>query len=584
MATERVEAIFKSVSQKLEEIVPSERFYVVLYDPTRKNLSFPFIRHDGAVLSQAEFPWLMRSIHSEDVLPDWVITHGESMLVESGLSAHLETKQIGYWPNNPFPESWLGVPLTIGEQVLGALVVESWDLSHSLNQNAHRVLSTIARQTATAIEKIRLYEQLERKVFHLQTLNDLGQQLMKGLAKQESEILDLVHMYATQLDLDTSSLFIAFYEANPAVRDSEGHIYGNLRYALAYQEGRKASIPNRPVSNGLTEYVIRTKQSFNAPEVEATHQEFKEEEIDKIPRSWLGVPMIAEGQVFGVIALRNYEVDHAFTQGDQSILEILSGQVAISLLNLRYYQALQRETTQRISVEKTAIMSTMAAEFAHKMNNIAGTIPIRVNLAKTELEPGSPRDERILKQLDKIESETKNLLSAAQAIRESADLGKSRSPEIVDVNELLETAIARAKHTQINSQNTVQTYTKFEPNLPQIKVDRNTLLDTLTSIIKNGFEAIVERGEIMVTSYRCRVESKPGIEITIHDNGKGIPPTDLPKIFDLLYTTKGEKGLGFGLWRDRVFIKNIGGDIDVTSEVNHGSTFIIRIPIDQTAP
>ena len=104
MATERVEAIFKWVSQKLEEIVPSERFYVVLYDPTRKNLSFPFIRHDGAVLSQAEFPWLMRSIHSEDVLPDWVITHGESMLVESGLSAHLETKQIGYWPNNPFPE------------------------------------------------------------------------------------------------------------------------------------------------------------------------------------------------------------------------------------------------------------------------------------------------------------------------------------------------------------------------------------------------------------------------------------------------------------------------------------------------
>ena len=225
--------------------------------------------------------------------------------------------------------------------------------------------------------------------------------------------------------------------------------------------------------------------------MEATHQEFKEEEIDKIPRSWLGVPMIAEGQVFGVIALRNYEVDHAFTQGDQSILEILSGQVAISLLNLRYYQALQRETTQRISVEKTAIMSTMAAEFAHKMNNIAGTIPIKVNLAKTELEPGSPRDERILSNLIKL-NPRQRIYSRQHRPSARVLIWGNEIPEIVDVNELLETAIARAKHTQINSQNTVQTYTKFEPNLPQIKVDRNTLLDTLTSIIKNGFEAIVE--------------------------------------------------------------------------------------------
>jgi two-component system NtrC family sensor kinase len=119
----------------------------------------------------------------------------------------------------------------------------------------------------------------------------------------------------------------------------------------------------------------------------------------------------------------------------------------------------------------------------------------------------------------------------------------------------------------------------FSDKLPLIQIERNTFLDVLTSIVKNGVEAIEDQGTVTIkTDLTVRVEKK-FLEIQVSDTGKGILPSDLPKIFDLFYTTKGGKGLGFGLWRDRTFIKRLGGEIDVESELGKGSIFTIRIPV-----
>lgn len=578
MSTNKIETIIQAVDRRMAELISAERFYTILYEPKRQEISFPWMR---AGKESGQPPWTPRSIQ-ENLLPDLLMIQGRSILINRETSSWFEDEHIQYWPDDNPPFSWLGVPMVIEGRAIGALVAENLQKAVYFTDNDLRIMETISRQAANAINNSQLNEQLDIKITNLRILNQVGQQLMKGFVKDEEEILGLIHKSATDLKLDTRNMYIAFYDSDPDLPDTPEKIHGGLRFALAYDEGKEIMISDRPARNGLTEYVIRTKESFSPPDVNKAYQELAQDQIGKIPRSWLGVPMIAEGRVFGVIALRNNIIEQAYSNNDRETLELLAAQAAIAILNMRYFDALQREIEQRVSVEKTAVMSTMAAEFAHKMNNIAGTIPVRVGVAKAELDATNPRDEKILKQLNNIEAEATYLLQAAQEIRGSFDLVEKRI-EFVNINKLLETAITRAKTIQINVQNNVLVEKIFQDDLPTLNANRTALLDTFTNLIKNGFEAIEENGTIIITTRIGRLEGKRAIQTEIADSGKGIVPSELSKIFDFQYTTKGMKGLGFGLWRDKVFIKSLGGDINVISELGRGTTVKVTIPIEKIA-
>ena len=579
MNTERMTAILNSVSQRVEKLVPSGRFYVVLYDPKENQLSFPLVRDGEKDLST----WDARPCGSDDTLPDLVIVKAKSMLYENDLLSRFEIGEIDYWPDEKnIPYSWLGVPLVVGEQVLGALVVESWQKTYSFNKNDETTLATVARQAAIALENIRIYEQLEnaneqlkRRADNLRVLNDVGRQLASGLAKQEKEILDLTRDGVAKLKMDTSDMYIALYDPDPDRPDTAEEIYGMLRFALEFQDGKPISTKSRLAKNGLAEVVIRTKQSFHPPDVQKAHFELGQTHTRPIPRSWMGIPLVSEGRVFGVIVLRNYKFENAYTADDEEILEILAGQSAIALQNLRLYKAEKLAQEQKSATENMAIMSFTAAEFAHKMNNLAGTIPIKIDMAESLLDADDPKDVKIIEHLKKIRNEADGILSAAKEIRESSE---PRAPEEINPHQLLDLAISRAKNTRQNAQSKVEISKILAENLPFIQAERNSLLDTLTSIIKNGIEAIDVQGTVTIKTCRAQRDEKKFVEIEISDTGRGIPSSDLSKIFDLFYTTKGGKGLGFGLWRDRIFIKRLGGEIDVQSELGKGSTFTIRIP------
>jgi signal transduction histidine kinase len=245
---------------------------------------------------------------------------------------------------------------------------------------------------------------------------------------------------------------------------------------------------------------------------------------------------------------------------------------------VRLYDLWIREQEKIIAMEKFSVMSQVAGEFAHRMNNLVGTIPVRINLAKAKLNPSDPRDVEIIKQLEKIYADSQQLLQAAQQIKETT---ATRAPELVNINELVDIAIGKALSflPGIESRVTVLS-DNLNPNLPKIQVERSELLDTLTNIIKNGLDAMPEGGTLTVETRLGRLANNDCIEVAVTDTGKGIPPENLSKIFDLFFTTK-PGGLGFGLWKDKVYIQRIGGDIEVRSKVLEETTFVIKIPIDR---
>jgi len=577
MITDRIENILNAVYQRVQALVPADRFYVILFDPKKEELNFPLVSKQDARVPKNLASGAKLSYDPRTRLPDYLICHAENILLQQNVPSQLENLDVKYWPGKECPQSWLGVPLKINERAIGALVVENWQTSRSFNENDQGLLTTFARQAAIAITNARLYEDLERKIDNLRILNKSAQQLTRGLVKREHEILALLYQGATDLQMDTRNMYIAFYEPDSDQPDTADQVHGMLRFALAYEDGQQISMQDRSAMDGLTGIIISTKESFNPPDVQSVHKRLAMSHRRRIPRSWLGVPMLSEGQGFGVIVLRDYEHEATYTKDDQEMLEILAGQAAVALQNLRLYQSQQREQEKRKAAENMAVMSQVAAEFAHKMNNLAGTIPIRIAMAKAQLSPSDARDGKILEQLTKIEKETEGILNAAHEIRRSSE---KTAEEKVDVNELLELAIARAQNAQ-GTQNKVDVFRKFSPELTSVMAQRNSFLDTLTSIIKNSFEAISETGSITVTTRRMKLYGQDAIEIAIADTGRGIPASNLSKIFDLFFTTKGDAGLGFGLWRDKIFIMKLGGDIDVQSKEHEGTTFTLRIPTKQ---
>ncbi|MFA9457454.1 PAS domain S-box protein [Halalkalibacter sp. AB-rgal2] len=158
------------------------------------------------------------------------------------------------------------------------------------------------------------------------------------------------------------------------------------------------------------------------------------------------------------------------------------------------------------------------------------------------------------------------------------------------LNELLLLAKPQVKHLEKHDLNQILTQVKsiLEPqciienvqivtdlNGPVfVKCDENELKQVFINLIKNGIDAMPKGGEITI---RSSMEDGDAI-VEVIDQGKGISEDKLAKLGQPFYTTK-EKGTGLGLMVTYGIIENLGGHVQVRSELNSGTTFQITLPI-----
>jgi signal transduction histidine kinase len=121
----------------------------------------------------------------------------------------------------------------------------------------------------------------------------------------------------------------------------------------------------------------------------------------------------------------------------------------------------------------------------------------------------------------------------------------------------------------------------IDDNVGEIVSDKGKLQQVLLNIIKNAFAAVDDGGNLTITT---RKAGNNGVELSIQDDGCGIPQEDLAKIFEPFFTTKaGRGGTGLGLSITYGLISELGGSIRVTSEKDKGTCFIITLPLIMVA-
>lgn len=276
------------------------------------------------------------------------------------------------------------------------------------------------------------------------------------------------------------------------------------------------------------------------------------------------LPLVARGRVIGALTLISSQSDKLSTTEDFSFAKELAARAALAIDNARLYDEVKRSVAVRDDV--LAVVSHDLKSPLTAINLTAATL-LRRTKGKT------PRRllQNILQATERMEGLIKDLLDMAQ-IRAGRF---SISPEPVAVKTLLQESVdvgrpqALAKGLEISADLALdETVT--------ITGSRVRLSQAIDNLIGNAVKFCRPGGRIAVRGEA----SDSAVSIDIEDNGPGIAPELLPRLFTAYWSASEHRniGTGLGLYICKGIIEAHGGRIDVRSELGHGTTFSIRLP------
>jgi two-component system, NtrC family, sensor kinase len=128
----------------------------------------------------------------------------------------------------------------------------------------------------------------------------------------------------------------------------------------------------------------------------------------------------------------------------------------------------------------------------------------------------------------------------------------------------------------------VSVLTDLEPALPMVDLDRPAWEQVMLELVTNAREAMAEGGRVRIATRRVTPEGEPPespwIEVTVQDDGPGIPPGEVARVFDPFFTTRTTKrGMGIGLKICRDIVHEHGGRMRVESEIQAGTRVVILL-------
>lgn len=261
-----------------------------------------------------------------------------------------------------------------------------------------------------------------------------------------------------------------------------------------------------------------------------------------------------------------------FTDDHLRLMIAIAHQAGLAIEDTRFYQAMMQ-------AERLAAIGQAIASLSHHIKNIlqglrSGSYLLEMGLNEKKHEFLQQGWSIVQKNQDKIYNLVMDMLSISKDREPAWEIG-SLSSVVADVVELME---SRAREFGVSLE------TKFAPDMPDIAFDAEGIHRMVLNILTNAIDAVegVENARIMLeTTFDLNEEFA---FINIVDNGCGIPPDQLQRIFQIFASTKGSRGSGLGLAVSEKIAREHGGHISVVSKINKGSRFTIHIPLRVTLP
>jgi len=434
----------------------------------------------------------------------------------------------------------------------------------------------IGTQLGRAIEDARMHMQTQQSQELLQTLYDVSDHLATSLDLEWvlSRVLEL-SIEATQAR--QGSIFLLPDQDTPAPRV--------LRRDLAGLEADQ--VISQVLTDGLAGWVVRNREGILIADTSQDARWLALPNDSDPPRSALGVPLMANQRVLGVITLDHSDVGH-FEAQHMGWMRAIAYQASLAIEKARLHKEVThlaedlaerveertrelRDTqAQLVQAEKLAALGELAAGVAHEINNPLHILQAYVEHMKSKLPPDSPFADF----LEPMRSALDSIARLAGQLRDfSRPAGGEWKP--LDVNRTLENVLRLVNKEMMHCQ--IEIEDCLGSPLPTVTGDNRQLEQVFLNIILNARDAMPGGGRLAIETYA----GDGTIHVRFADSGIGIPQEDLQRVFEPYYTTKEDRGTGLGLAICQRIITQHGGRISVSSKLGEGTVFIIHLPVSR---
>jgi nitrate/nitrite-specific signal transduction histidine kinase len=514
-----IDQVLEEIYRGASRLLDTSEFFIALYDSSSNELSFPLYATEGIVRKSQVSRSAKRGITG------YIIRNRTPVLIKEDLEGWLEERDIELI--GPASLSWLGVPLMIGDQVLGVIAVESYLSSHAYDEHDQDLFTSIASQAAIAIQNAQLFAEVQRRLREQQALYRADEELYRHL--DLNQVLDsIVDVAVDILQADKSSLMV-WDEQRARLEVRAAHNFGPETLAemtFGPGEGTVGIVGMTGEPAIVEDTHLDTRVSRRVTDAEGI-------------RSFLHVPIEIGDQIYGVFNV-DYTEPRQFGDDDLRLFTALAQRAAIAIENAQLYEQAQElamvEERQRLARDlHDAVSQTL---FSASM--IADVLPL---LWERNPKEGRRRLEELRRLTRGAQAEMRTLLFELRP----ATLAETSLSDLL--RQLCEAITGRAR---------LQVALEVEGDCT-LPPDINMTLYRIAQEALNNVVKHAEAEQVTVTLHRTPEQ----VELRVYDDGRGFDPSDIPP-----------DHLGVGIMRERA--KASGADLTIESSPGQGTEITVR--------
>jgi PAS domain S-box-containing protein len=361
-------------------LVDTTNFYIAFHDPTTGTISFPL-----AVENNERVQWQSRQ--AESGLTEYILQNKQPVLIQRNLDEWLKEHEITLFGMDAL--SWLGVPLMVGDRVLGVIAVQSTTTPDAYSERDRELLTAVASQTAIALQNARLFRETESALAQTEVLYRVGE-IISQLGGLEETFEALAHVLVDQLGY-TSAWMALVDEKTQTLQGLAGT--GVSEDMIQSQVPLDAQLRNPAVQVILT----RSPIVINDVATDDRAADLSPEARDSLGRL-LETPILVGIDAAGVIAVSRPKNMPEITKQDVEVLQAIADQAAVALQNIRLLQATQRRAEQehRIHEITTKIRrsSNVATILQTAVEELGQTLQTDRALVRLTIKPRQEREKQ----------------------------------------------------------------------------------------------------------------------------------------------------------------------------------------------
>jgi GAF domain-containing protein/two-component sensor histidine kinase len=554
-----VEEVLDNITSTALRLIEADSLHIHLYDPETQAFtsSSALWRHGRQAPT--------RQPNASSLLAE-LVREGRPFIFEHVAGSN---PLAGIDPRAAEIEALAGYPLRYSGRVIGALTA-GFAEPHAFSQDELLLLNLLADQAAVAVENTRVFNDAQQRLRSMSALVEMAQQVTGNL-RLERVTATTVERLQELLAARASTIALLSEDGSELVVVAAAGVKPQYRHVrIKLGEG----VSGRAIKEMRTIYV------------RDTHAESDFLFFDPVLRSLLVVPLVSRNRVIGTLTVDS-DRPHAFSDSDIQLMTIAAAQVSVAIANARLFEQVELRAAELAQAyeelkESDRLKDELVQNVSHELRTpltfIRGYVDLLVD---GEMGPLQPEQQSALQIVSQKTSEVTRLVEdimALQRIRPDNLLVEEFS-----MRDLLLEAVECHRMTARN--HGLDLTLDAPEGAALIAGDRGRLTQVLDNLISNAMKFSPDGGVI-----RLQLEKgEDDVLVTIADDGIGVPPDKLTRIFERFYQIDGSSrrrfgGAGIGLAIVKRIIDAHQGDVWVESEVNRGSRFTFRLPRRASLP